>query len=579
MIITTALLLSSALAARPVHAEDDPRTLTYVMAADVDTLDPAWAYDTASLFVVSSVYETLIAYDGAAVDRFVPRIASVVPTRANGFISKDGLSYAFPLRSGVKFHDGSRMTPEDVKYSLLRFLLTDREGGPSSLLLQPLLGRGTVLGPGGKPDPAVFDELDKAVVLEGGALVLRLKKPFEPLISVLAGFAPVVSRAFTAAGGGWDGSKAAWTAHWNPAKEKAALYERACGTGPFKLEAWDRADKRLLLSRNDAYWRTPAALSIVRLQTVGRSRDRRGIVMKGEADVVQVERRDLPGFKDVPGITVDDDTPVMEVQNVILFNLAAAGGENPWLGSGMLDGAGVPPGFFADAELRKAFALCFDTDAYIREAYHGRAERARGPIPKGLPGYAARQAPWPYSLEQAAAAFKRARNGEVWEKGFLLPFAYNEGQNERRLACRILKDGAAKVNPKFRVDCRPTAQSKLLDEFRARRLPIFVFRWVLDYPDPHNAVQPFLHSKGYFAERLGYSNPRADELIDSAAVETDPSKRKALYAELQALAVYDAPQIYTVDASNALIRRAKVRGWVSNPIFPYGSLYEVNKTQ
>lgn len=574
-----ALAAAALLLVLPVRAEDDPRTLTYVLAADIDTLDPAWAYDTASLFVVSSVYETLVAYEGASVDRFEPRIASVVPTLANGFISKDGLSYAFPLRSGVRFHDGSLMTPEDVRYSLLRFLLTDREGGPSSLLLEPLIGRSTVRGPGGKPDPAVFAELDKAVALEGGALVLRLKKPFAPLISVLAGFAPVVSRAFTAAHGGWDGSKAAWTAHWNPAKEKAALYDRACGTGPFKLEAWDLAGKRLLLSRNDAYWRKPASLAIVRLQTVGRARDRRNIVLKAEADVVQVERRDLAEFKGLAGITIDAETPVMEVQNVIFFNLAAAAAENPWLGSGKLDGEGVPADFFADSELRKAFALSFDADAYIREAYDGHAERAHGPIPKGLPGYAARQAPWPYSLEQAAAAFKRARNGEVWAKGFLLPFAYNEGQGERRIACRLLKDAVAKVNPKFRVECRPIAQSKLLDEFRARRLPLFAYRWVLDYPDAHNAVHPFLHSKGYFAGRLGYSNAQADALIESAAVETDPSKRKALYAELQALAIFDAPQIYTVDAANALVRREKVRNWVANPIFPYGSLYEVNKTR
>jgi len=291
-----------------------------------------------------------------------------------------------------------------------------------------------------------------------------------------------------------------------------------------------------------------------------------------------VERRDLPEFKGVAGITIDSETPVMEVQNVILFNLAASAAENPWLGSGKLDGAGVPPGFFADAELRKAFALSFDADAYIKEAFGGRAERARGPIPKGLPGYAARQAPWPYSLEQAASAFKRARNGEVWEKGFLLPFAYNEGRSDRRLVCRLLKEGVAKVNPKFRVDCRPLAQSRLIEEFRARRLPAFVFRWLLDYPDAHNAVQPFLHSKGYFAERLGYSNPRVDALIEQAAGETDPAKRKELYSDLQAIAVSDATQIYTVDSFNVVVRRTKVQGFVINPILPYGNLYEVNKT-
>lgn len=573
--ILAALLLAPGPA---MSQSDDPHTLTYVMASDIDTLDPAWAYDTASLFVISQVYETLISYEGAALDRFEPRIASVVPERANGFISKDGLTYAFPLRGGVKFHDGTTMTPEDVKYSLMRFLLTDREGGPSALLLEPLLGRDSVLGPDGKPDPAVFDAADRAVALEAGALVLRLKKPFAPLIPVLAGFAPIVSRAFTVAHGGWDGSKATWVSHSNPAKDRAALYERACGTGPFKLESWDRAAKRLILSRNDSYWRKPADLALVRLQTVSRARDRRAIVLRAEADVVQVETRDLPEFKGVPGIVIDDKTPVMEVPDVIFFNLAVRPEDNPWLGSGKLDGAGVPPDFFADSELRKAFALAFDADAYIRDAYHGRAERARGPIPRGLPGYLSSQQPWAYSLERSAAAFKRARNGEVWAKGFTLPFAYSEGQGERRIACRVLKEGVAKVDARFKVECRPLPQSKLLDEFRARRLPIFIDRWVLDYPDPHNAVQPFLHSKGYFARRLGYSDPRAARLIDEASVESSPAKRKALYSEIQAFAIEDAPQIYTVNAANAMIRRAQVRGWVSNPIFPYGSLYEVNKT-
>ena len=415
------------------------------------------------------------------------------------------------------------------------------------------------------------------MAIEGGALVLRLKKPFAPLLSILAGFSPVVSRAFVSAHGGWDGSKASWTVHCNPPKEKAALHTLADGTGPFKLEFWNAPAKKLILSRNENYWRSPATLSAVKLTSVSHGKERRAMLANGEADIAQVERRDLKDLRGVPGLLVEDGLTSMEVQNVVLFNLAVQAKDNAWLGSGALDGEGIPPDFFADTELRRAFALAFDADAYIRDAFDGKAERARGPIPKGLPGYAARQPPWPYSLEQSSAAFTRARNGAVWQKGFLLPVAYDEGRAERRLACRLLKDGAAKINPKFRVDCRPIPQSRLLDEFRARRLPAFIFRWVLDYPDPHNAVEPFLHSKGYFAERLGYANSKADELIEQAAAETDPSKRKALYAELQALAVYDAPQIYTVDAPNVFVRREKVRGWASNPILPYGSLYEVNK--
>jgi len=571
------VLTAAALALAPLaRADSDPRSLTYLLSSDVDSLDPAWAYDATSLFVIQQVYENLVDFDGASVDKFVPRLATVVPSKENGFLSADGLTYAFPLRDGVKFHDGAAMTAEDVKYSILRFVLVDRDGGASGLLLEPLAGRKTTLGADGAPDPAVYDLIDRAVSIEGGALVLRLQKPFAPLLAVLAGFAPVVSRADIVAHGGWDGSKERWLEHRNPPKDRASLYEREDGTGPFVLQWWDRAGRTLGLARNEKYWRAKPFLQTVRLETVEDPRRRRELLARGDADVSQVDPHGLAYFEQLPGVVVDD-SPDAEVSNVILFNLKIDPNDNPWLGSGALDGEGIPPDFFADVDVRRGFANAFDDDAYIRLGYRGKADKAHGPIPKGLLGYDPRQPGWPFSLDESAKAFKRARGGSVWDKGFLLPMAYTEGRDDRKLACQILQQGLAQVNPKFRVECRGLAQSRELDELRARRLSAFVFRWILDYPDPHNAVEPFLHSSGFFAKALSYSNPRADQLVEAAESEQDLAQRKADYAELQALAIYDAPQIYTVDAPGALARRDKVRNWVYQPIQPFGSLYEVTK--
>ena len=570
------------LAAAPVRAADDPRTLTYAISSDFDSLDPDWAYDATSLFAIQQMYEGLVGFDGSATDRFVPLMASVVPTRANGFLSPDAMTYAFPLRGGVKFHDGSTMTAQDVKYSILRFLLTDRDGGPSALLLEPLIGRRTVADADGKPDPAAFELADKAVSIEGGAIVLRLRRPFAPLLSVLAGFAPVVSKANVAAHGGWDGRRETWAAAFNVPKERAALYAGDAGTGPFRLASWDRALKRLVLARNDAYWRSPAPLARVTVLTVEEPRSRRRMLASGEVDVAQVEPRSLPYFQAVPGAVVDTGLPLLETNSVIFFNFKIEPNDNPWIGSGRLDGQGVPPDFFADLDVRKAFAFAFDYDAYIRDGFHGDAKRARGPIPAGL-GYftdssaTADQRGVPYSLEEASRALRAARGGEVWNKGFLLPIAYNEGNPDRRLACRLLADGLAKVNPKFRVDCRSIAQTKLLRELLAHRLAAFVYNWILDYPDPHNAIEPFLYSTGFFASALSYSNPRADAMVEQASAESDPNERKKQYSELQALALYDVPEIFTVDTTGALARRVKVQNWTYNPVQPFGSLYEVTK--
>ncbi len=566
--------LSAALAlllAAPAAASTDVETLDYAMAGDVDTLDPHWAYDALSLFVADQVYETLIDFKGTSLDEYEPALASVVPTLQNAFISKDGTQYAFPLRSGVKFHDGTPMTADDVKYSLLRFMLLDRDGGPSALLLPELIG---VHSTKDLPPDEIWARADKAVSVEGGAIVLRLRKPYAPLLGILANFAHVVPKAVVVANGGWDGRKETWLKHRDPAKEKSALYAKAVGTGPFRLVSWDKRAVRL--ERNDKYWRRQAGLANVNLLAVEDSRTRRRMLETREVDAAWVERRYLDQFANLPGVTVEDGLVALETQNTILFNLAVDPKDNLWIGTGKL-GGGVTPDFFADAEIRKGLAMVFDYDAFVLEAFGGKAVVARGPIPPALFGHNQRQRPWPYSPYQAEAAFKRAKNGTVWEQGFMLTVAYTEGRSDRRIACRLLKEGAEKLNPKFRVDCRPMPESKLLDEFRAKRLPAFVYRWVLDYPDPDNAVQPFLHSKGFFASQLGYSNPRADVMIERAASELDPALRKALYYELTAMAIYDAPAIFTADSHNVAVRSSKFAGWTYHPIQPFGKLYDVIK--
>ena len=104
----------------------NPDTFVKLTAGDPESLDPAYAYDTASEEIIyPNVYETLIGYDGSVLSRYRPVLSSAVPSLANGLISKDGLTYTFPIRKGVKFHEGGEVTPEDVRYSILRFCLMD----------------------------------------------------------------------------------------------------------------------------------------------------------------------------------------------------------------------------------------------------------------------------------------------------------------------------------------------------------------------------------------------------------------------------------------------------------------------
>ena len=118
----------------------DPTTFTNVTFGDPETLDPALDYETAGGGIVQNVYDTLIFYNKADPASFVPQLATEVPSLENGGISADGKTVTFKIRQGVKFHDGSDLTVDDVAYTFQRGLLQGGSASPQWLLSEPILG-------------------------------------------------------------------------------------------------------------------------------------------------------------------------------------------------------------------------------------------------------------------------------------------------------------------------------------------------------------------------------------------------------------------------------------------------------
>jgi peptide/nickel transport system substrate-binding protein len=240
----------------------NPDTFVTLRAGDIQSLDPATAYDTGSEEIIyPNVYETLIGYDGSVLSSYVPRLATQVPSLANGLISKDGLTYTFPIRKGVKFHDGSTMTPDDVRYSMLRFMLQDPAGGPAWLLLTPLVGKESTREKD-KIDVS-FEDAARSVTVQGDNVVFRLKRPYGAFLSIIAAWSFVMPKAWAAKNGDWDGGATTWQKYNNPKVEDRYAFDHANGTGPFKLQQWDRQGKQVTLVRHEAYWRGPAKLARV----------------------------------------------------------------------------------------------------------------------------------------------------------------------------------------------------------------------------------------------------------------------------------------------------------------------------
>jgi peptide/nickel transport system substrate-binding protein len=554
----------------------NPDTLTSLVVGEATSLDPAFPYDNTSQGLIYNVYETLIAFDGPRLDAFVPRLATEVPTLKNRRISKDGLTYRFTIRKGVKFHDGSSMTPEDVKYSLLRFMVQDRAGGPSGLLLEPIAGSPSTRDAAGKIT-LDYEALEKAITVKGDDVTIKLPRPFGPFLSIMARWSYVMPKAWGAAHGDWDGSSTTWRSFNNPEKTASYFYEHMNGTGPFWLERWDRTAKYVLLSRNHGYWREPAALRRVMIKAVPELSTRKLQLQAGDADIVEVPRPYASQFQNLPGATLLDGLTRLQTDPAIFFTFKVNGAGNPDIGSGQLDGEGIPPDFFDDPEVRKGFSYAFDYEAILRDTFKGTAQRAKGPAPMGLAGYDPDQPFYTYNPAKAEAHLRKAWRGTAWEKGFRFTMTYNTGSENREAACQILKKGIESLNPKFRIDLRGVDWAAFLDKTQKHLMPVFSRGWSGDYPDIHNFIYAFYHSAGRYPSAQGYSNPALDKLIEQAASEADPKKRAALYKQALKLGHEDAPAIFTVHPRGLIAVRDWVKDFYDNPVFLDVYFYPISK--
>jgi peptide/nickel transport system substrate-binding protein len=554
----------------------NPDTFVELQFGDVTSLDPALAYDIYSTEPIwPNVYETLIMYQGASLDRFEPMLATRVPSLQNGLISKDGLTYTFPIRKGVHFHDGSVMTPGDVVYSIRRFLLQDQAGGPAWLLLSPLLGVDSTRDKNGKIQ-VTWAEVARAVSAQGDDVVLRLKKPFAPFLTIVAAWTAVMPRAWAAAHGDWDGSPNTWQRYNNPKIDDRYEFDHMDGTGPFMLQTWDRQAKEVILVRNDHYWRTPARLARVVIRSVPEFSTRRLQLQQGDADLIVASLNQQSQLRGMPGTIMEDNLPQIALQT-LQFNFRINTEGNPDTGSGKLDGNGIPPDFFSDIHVRRGFAYAFDYAANLSGAYAGKGLLPHGVIPQGLLGYDASVPVYTTSRDKAVAEFKEAMGGKVWTTGFKFTIPYTAGNTARQVGAQIVQDAVQALNPKFAINSRPVPASELNSLLFAHKGTMYFLGWFADYPDPHDFAQPFLSSSGYFPVRGGYRNPEADRLIAQAVSITDTARRQALYRQLSMIAYNDLPYLFLVQPVTYFTMRSWVHGWYYNPIFPGQYFYTMWK--
>ena len=610
----------------------DPTTYFRPTFGEPETLDPALDYETAGGEINSNVYETLVWYNrnNAATD-FIPQLATAWE------VSADGKTYTFHIRTGVKFHNGDDLTPTDVAYSFQRGLLQGGTASPQWLLTEPFFGVGIddislLVDPEGNlyddraamvaADPAALkaacEKTQAAIVADdaAGTVTMTLAQAWGPFLATIANtWGSAMDKKWVAENGGWDGSCDTWQNFYAVTAEEDPFTSIANGTGPFKLDHWTKGEE-IVLTRNDAYWRTepaweggptgPAALERVVIKKVDEFGTRFAMLQAGDADNLVVgssadysQIDPMVGEECLYNNETGDFDPCKPVgdgsgpfrvykgyPNVthtdVFFNFDIK--SNQYIGSGKLDGNGIPGNFFSDVHIRKAFNYCFDWDTFISEAWLGEAVQTFVLPVSGMPGYDLKAAHYSYDPAKCEEEFKAASADPaspaagVWDTGFRMQATYNTGNTNRQTAAEILAADLAEVNDKFVVEILGLPWAAFLQAQRAQILPIFFVGWQEDIHDPHNWYQPYL--TGTYGRRQGLPKEMTDQysaLLNQGVAETDPAKRSEIYAQVNQLQ-YDNPSgILLATGTGRRYEQRWVNGWYYNPIYPGTYWYILSK--
>ena len=497
------LVLCLALAcASTALAEEGRGTYRRPIGHDPQTLDPARIADIYSLAVTQQLFDGLVQFD---------QTLMVSPALAEFWTaSRDGLTWTFTLRKGVRFHNGRELTADDVVYSFTRILDPATRSGAADLILD--IEGAREFREGRAKTVKGLTALDRHTVR------VTLTEKTVPLVSRLAiGHAKIVPRDVVGQAGD-------------------AFGLRPIGTGPFKFVRWER-DREIVLAANEAYFGGPPRLSRVVFN-----------IFPGH--------RWEEAFDEFQKGRLEDSVPPSRTYREAIQDPRWKYVRRPMI-SLRFYGFNTRVRPFDDRRVRLALVHAIDAHGLIQEVHQGRGTVARGILPPGTLGYNPTLRPHAYNPDRSRELLAEA--GYPGGRG--LPpikitasvnpeaFAREHGYIRRALA-------AVGVKAEFSYGTDWAAFSKALAE---RRLQAFMYAWYADVPDPENFLSRLFQSKSP-RNLFAYENAGVDALLATARNETDVQRRVEAYRKAEEKILDDAPLIPLLHHTYERLFQPYVRG-------------------
>jgi peptide/nickel transport system substrate-binding protein len=451
------------------------------------------------------VFNNLVLFD-----QHVPQnsLASIVPDLATGWSwSEDGTALTFPLRQGVKWHDGKPFTARDVKCTWDALM----ERSAEKLRINPR--------------KAWYRNVEEITTSGDYEVTFHLKRPQPYLVALLA-----------------SGQSPVYPCHVTPAQ----MRQQPIGTGPFKFVEY-KPNERIRVVKNPDYWKPGRPyLDAIEYTIIPNTGTRLLAFAAGKLDLIWATP---PQLKEVTAQAPEAKCDIVMDNNSrdLLINRA------------------VPP--FDNIELRRAIALSLDRPAFIQILAEGQGAVGGSilPPPDGVWGMT------PDALQSLPGYDPNVTKNRAEARDIMQKLGYGSDKRlSFKLSTRNVegyRDAAVIAISQLR-EIYIDAELELIDTAnwfpRARRkdykLGVEVATGGLDEPD-----QKFYENYVCGAERnyTGYCDKETDKLIDAQSMEANPERRRKLVWDIERRLAEDASRPVLLYSRFATCMQPRVKDLVT----------------
>lgn len=503
VIIIVGCLLLVGMASDAYAAQD---TLTLALESDPTNIDPRFGTDVNSARVYQIVCNSLIQKDAKS---------NLVPDLAERWENPDDKTYIFYLKKGVKFHDGSELTAEDVKFTF-------------ESILDPEMN---------SPKAAPYQQSESIEVIDPYTIKFTLKEVFSPFLIEMV--QPILSKTAT------------------EAQKDKKFTEQLIGTGPFKLVEW-KHDEKVMFEANPDYFEGAPKIENVVFKIIPDDTVRFLELKRGDIDFVQnaLQPDMVPIARETKGLKV------ITQESVLIYYL----------------GFNLEDPILSDVKVRQAIAYAIDRQLIIDHLLDGQASLATGLLSPSNWAYEPDVKTYAYDPEQAKALLDEAGypdpDGDGPESRFSIVYKTSTDPLRIRIG-EVLQDQLKQVGIEV-SEIQTFEWAKFYQDIIDGNFQIFTLRWVgITEPDIFHSIFHSSMMPPDGRNRGRYVNARIDELTEQGRLEISVDGRKRIYSEVQKILAEDLPYVFLWYPHNIVVMNEKLQGFTLYPDGDFASFQDM----